>query len=30
MHEKTIKNRSLNIIGTQFLNRQFINKNEKY
>ena len=24
---KTIKNRSLNIIGTQFFKRQFINKN---
>ena len=27
---KTIKNRSLNIIGTQFFKSKFINKNEKY
>ena len=27
---KTIKNRSPNIIGTQFFKRPFINKNEKY
>ena len=27
---KTIKNRSLNIIETQFFKRQFINKNQKY
>ena len=27
---KTIKNRSLNIIGTQFFKSPFINKNEKY
>ena len=28
--KKTIKNRSLNIIGTQFFKRPFINKKEKY
>ena len=27
---KTIKNRSLNIIGTQFFKSPFINKNGKY